>query len=152
MLNRRKTALIMLAVVIVLIVIVELIPWGNFIPAFAETNPPVETQIKWDSPTTEQLVRTTCYDCHSNETTWPWYSRLVPVSWLVAHDVNEGRQRLNFSTQSADQINPDHLIEQIRRGSMPKGIYIIMHPSASLTADQKNQLIAGLQASLHGTG
>ncbi len=147
----RRTVILGVVALIALVVLVELIPWGNFIPAFAETNPPVQTSIQWDSPTTEQLVRTACYDCHSNETVWPWYAHLTPISWLLAHDVNEGRQNLNFSTRSADQIDPNQLIEQIRRGSMPKSIYLTLHPGANLSADQKNELIAGLLASLHGT-
>ena len=149
--QQRRNILITIGVLVVGFVIVQVIPWGSVIPAFAETNPPVQTQIQWDSPTTEQLVKMACYDCHSNETVWPWYAKITPVSWLLAHDVNEGRQNLNFSTQSADQINPNELIEQIERGEMPKSIYTIMHPTAALTSQQKADLIAGLQASLHGT-
>ncbi len=148
----RRTALIAIVVLVALFLVAQIIPWGDIIPAFARTNPPVQTQIQWDSPQTEQLVRTACYDCHSNETTWPWYAQIAPFSWVVAHDANEGRQHLNFSTQSADQINPNELIDQIQRGSMPPASYPILHPAANLTAEQKTQLIAGLQASLHGTG
>jgi hypothetical protein len=151
MFSGHRNILILVGVILLLFVIVQLIPWGSLIPAFAETNPPVQTQIQWNSPQTEQLVKAACYDCHSNETVWPWYAKLTPVSWLVAHDTNEGRSRLNFSTQSADQINPNELIQQIQRGEMPKGIYTIMHPSAVLSSEQKAALIAGLQASLHGT-
>ncbi len=147
----RRNILIGIGVVILLIILIQVIPWGSIIPAFAETNPPVQTQIQWNSATTERLVRTACYDCHSNETIWPWYARITPVSWLVAHDTNEGRQNLNFSTQSADQINPNELIEQIQRGAMPKSPYTVMHPDAILSDAQKADLIAGLQASLHGT-
>src|SRR5450432_2167340 len=121
--QRQRNILIGVVGIVVLFVLVQFIPWGSIIPAFAETNPPVQTQIQWNSPATSQLVRTACYDCHSNETTWPWYAKVTPVSWLLAHDVNEGRQNLNFSTQNADQINPEKLIEQIQRGSMPKSIY-----------------------------
>ncbi len=148
MLRGRRTALLVVGGIILLGILVELIPWGNLIPAFAETNPPVTSTIKWDSPRTEQLVRTSCFDCHSNETTWPWYAKLAPFSWLIAHDTNEGRQKLNFSTQSASQIDPNKLIEQINRGTMPKGIYTIMHPAAKLTDQDKADLIAGLRASL----
>jgi hypothetical protein len=151
MLTQRRNIVIGLVVLVVLFVIVQIFPWGSLIPAFAETNPPVQTQIQWNSPQTEQLVRASCYDCHSNETVWPWYAHLTPISWLIAHDTNEGRSRLNFSTQSADQINPNELIEQIQRGEMPKSIYTVMHPNAILSSDQKAALIAGLKASLHGT-
>lgn len=152
MIQRRRNLLIAVVVVVVLFVVFQFIPWGSIIPAFARTNPPVETQIQWNSAETEQLVRAACYDCHSNETTWPWYAQIAPVSWLVAHDVNEGRQNLNFSTHTADQISPDELIEQIERGAMPPASYPILHPGASLSQEQKANLIAGIQASLHGSG
>ncbi|MEO8395796.1 MAG: heme-binding domain-containing protein [Chloroflexota bacterium] len=151
MLQRRRNILLSIGAIVALVIIVQIIPWGSVFPAFAQTNPPVSTQIQWDSPRTERLVRSACYDCHSNETVWPWYAKITPVSWLVAHDTNEGRQNLNFSTQSADQINPNELIEQIQRGDMPKSPYPLMHPDAALSTEQKADLIAGLQASLHGT-
>ena len=147
----RRNVFIVIGVIVVLVVIAQVIPWGNIIPAFAETNPPVQTQIQWNNANTEQLVKTACYDCHSNETVWPWYAHLTPVSWLVAHDTNEGRGRLNFSIQSADQIDPNELVEQIQRGEMPKSTYTIMHPAANLSSEQKAELIAGIQASLRGT-
>ena len=111
------------------------------------SNPPVtNTQIQWDSAQTEQLVRTACYDCHSNETVWPWYSYVAPVALLVGHDVQEGRARLNFSTGRGN-ISARRLIEVIQSGQMPPGIYTMMHPAANLTADQRSALIAGIQAS-----
>ncbi len=148
----RRNALIAVGVLVVLFVIFQLLPWGSLIPAFAETNPPITSQIKWDSATTEALVRSACYDCHSNETVWPWYAHIAPVSWLVAHDTNEGRQRLNFSTQSANRIEAGELIENIQSGKMPPATYPLMHPAANLSADQKAALIAGIQASLQGGG
>jgi hypothetical protein len=150
--RRRRTVLIILGVLVGIVIILQLIPWGNMIPLLAVSNPPVQTEIQWNSVTTEQLVRNTCYDCHSNETVWPWYSTIVPVSWLVAGDVNEGRQHLNFSTTTADQINPAELIEQIQSGEMPPKSYKARHPSANLTDAQNADLIAGIQASLHGQG
>jgi hypothetical protein len=148
----RRNVLTVVIALIVLFVVFQLIPWGSIVPAFARTNPPVTAQIQWNSAETEQLVRATCYDCHSNETVWPWYSQIAPVSWLVAHDVNEGRENLNFSTHTADQISPDELVEQIERGSMPPASYPLLHPGANLSQQQKDTLIAGLQASLHGFG
>ncbi len=62
-----------------------------------KSNPPVVSEPKWDSPQTQALVERSCYDCHSNETKWPWYSNVAPVSWLVARHVEEGRAELNFS-------------------------------------------------------
>src|SRR5471032_2939644 len=63
----------------------------------ARTNPPVTREIKWDTPATRKLAQRACFDCHSNMTTWPWYSHVAPVSLLVVNDTNDGRRALNFS-------------------------------------------------------
>ncbi len=149
--NRRRTAFVVVGVIVVIFVIFQLVPWGSIVPAFARTNPPVATQIQWDSAQTEQLMRTTCYDCHSNETVWPWYAQIAPVSWLVAKDVNEGRENLNLSLHTADQIDSDELVEELEEGAMPPSSYKILHPDANLSEAQKSALISGLRASLHGT-
>ena len=94
--NIIKTGLLLVGVGIVFALLIQLIPIDR-------TNPPVVTQVQWDSPQTQALFKRACADCHSNETVWPWYSYVAPVSWLVAHDVSEGRGRLNVSdrTQAA---------------------------------------------------
>ncbi len=71
---------------------IQFVPYGR-----DHTNPPVTASPAWDSPRTEQLVRAACYDCHSNETVWPWYSSVAPASWLLQRDVDEGRDHMNFS-------------------------------------------------------
>ena len=78
--------------VVVLMAFIQLIPFGR-----AHANPPVLQEPNWDSPQTRDLASRACFDCHSNETTWPWYSNVAPVSWLVQRDVDEGREKLNFS-------------------------------------------------------
>lgn len=122
----------------------------QFVPV-ERTNPPVTYQVNWDSPETEALARAACMDCHSNETVWPWYSNVAPVSWLVAHDVNEGRGQMNMSTGQGELEGGD-MARQIERGNMPPQIYLSMHPEARLTADQKTQLIAGLEATFGREG
>ena len=130
-------------------IVLQLIPANSINAKFAPAgNPPVTYAIKWDSPETEQLARAACFDCHSNETRAMWYSNIAPVSWLVNKDINEGRQKLNFST--GRHIEGDEMIEQIQRGKMPPDIYVPMHPEANLTAGQKQQLIDGLQATFGG--
>ncbi len=147
--QRRQTILIVVGVLVVLFVVFQIIPWGNLVPAFARTNPPVERQIQWDSAQTEQLMRTACFDCHSNETVWPWYSQIAPVSWLVAKDVNEGRREFNLSA-TRTELEADEMISQIRRGAMPPAFYKLLHPAASLSEQQQADLIAGLQATFGG--
>ncbi len=149
-LTRRNQILIGLVIIVIGFVVLQFIPFGDFIPALARTNPPVKSQIAWNSPETEQLVRTTCYGCHSNETEWPFYAYIAPMSWLVLHDVNEARSKLNFSEESADSIDPSVLVEQIDRGSMPPIQYLLLHPEARLSDAQKEALRTGLRASLHG--
>lgn len=68
----------------------------QFVPV-DKTNPPVVNEPRWDSPQTQALAERACYDCHSNQTKWPWYSNVAPVSWVLAHNVKEGRTKLNFS-------------------------------------------------------
>jgi Haem-binding domain len=128
-----------------LIVSVVAVVAAQFVPV-TRTNPPVESQIH-AAPEVDRLLRRACYDCHSNETVWPWYSRVAPVSWVVAHDVNEGREHLNFSTwgrlTSEKQVEAVRKIwEEVSEGAMPPLIYLPAHPRARLTDQDKAALEA----------
>ncbi len=124
--------------------LIQLIP----LPARGN-NPPVVAEPPWDSPQTRALAKRACFDCHSNETVWPWYSYLAPVSWLVYNDTMEGRRQLNFSEwNSGRQRGAGEVAEKIQSGEMPPLIYLPMHPSARLTSAEKQQLITGLTNSL----
>ena len=94
-----------------LFALIQIVPYGR-----DHTNPSGGHPIKWDSARTQRLMRGACMDCHSNETEWPWYSNVAPVSWLVQNDVDEGRRGLNLSTGDPEV---DEMIETIREGSMP---------------------------------
>jgi hypothetical protein len=93
------------------------------------------------------ILARSCKDCHSNETTWPWYSHLAPVSWIVAHDVHEGRNMMNFSDW-ADYSDKrkisklDHICEKVRKGDMPDSKYTFIHRDAMLSAADRNALCA----------
>ena len=76
---------------IVVLVAIQLVPYGR-----RHTNPPVTQEPGWDQPRTRALVARACFDCHSNETAWPWYAHMAPLSWLVQRDVDEGRRALNY--------------------------------------------------------
>ena len=102
------------------------------------TNPP--------PPEIAALLHAACYDCHSDETRWPWYSHIAPVSWLVADDVTRGRERLNFSDwpralpeRAAKRL--ERISEEVDDKDMPPGKYILLHPEARLTAGQREQLM-----------
>lgn len=93
----------------------------------------------------EALLRRACYDCHSDETRWPWYSRVAPLSWLIVRDVQHGRSNLDFSSWSTDPVReptPDQrlrwMCEDIEEGEMPPDLYTLAHPEARLDeADQQ---------------
>lgn len=116
---------------------------AQFVPV-AKSNPPVETEVP-ASPQVREILRRACYDCHSNETVWPWYSRVAPASWLMAWDVNEGREHLNFSAwnrlSDADRRHAfEEILEEVDADAMPLPIYLPLHPEARLS-DQDRSLI-----------
>lgn len=109
----------------------------------ARTNPPVEADVAWDSPRTRALFYRACADCHSHETRWPWYSRVAPVSWLIADHVRDGRLDMNISVP--DEVDAGEAAEEIRDGEMPPADYKLVHPEARLTEAEKTELISGLK-------
>ncbi|GAB4273901.1 MAG: hypothetical protein Kow0080_21840 [Candidatus Promineifilaceae bacterium] len=123
--------------------LIQLVPYGR-----SHTNPPVIREPNWDSPQTRELAQRACFDCHSNETIWPWYSNIAPFSWLTQHDVEEGRQKLNFSEWGSGREGEraHEMAETILEGEMPPVIYLPTHPNARLTDAEKQALIAGLQS------
>ncbi len=126
-----------------LFVLIQLVPFGR-----AHDNPAVTGQPTWDSPRTQVLFSRACGDCHSNETTWPWYSNVAPVSWLVTNDVDGGRGNLNVSQWNLPQEAAGDVVEAIRAGEMPPVYYTWMHSSAKLSSAEEQQLIAGWQATM----
>lgn len=119
---------------------IQLIPYGH-----DHQNPPVTTEPAWDSQQTLDLAKRACFDCHSNETKWAWYTNIAPMSWLIQHDVEEGRQKLNWS----EWDNPpreNESVETIREGSMPPRVYTLIHSEARLTDQEMSTLIDGMRA------
>lgn len=126
--------------------IAQLVPYGR-----AHTNPPVVAEPAWDQPATRTLADRACFDCHSNQTRWPWYSFVAPTSWLVQGHVDEGREELNFSAWSGDAEEAREVADSVLDGSMPPRSYTWLHPEARLSDAQRNELARGLQASLATT-
>ena len=121
--------------------LIQLIPYGK-----DHKNPKVTKEVEWDSPKTKELFYRACGNCHSNKTKWPWYSNIAPISWLVMHDVQEGREHLNVSQWSKDYVkNGKKAAHEVIEGDMPPLIYKINHPEARLSKEEKDQLIIGLQ-------
>jgi hypothetical protein len=141
---KKKNIMWIVIVIVALGLLIQVIPIG-----WNHTNPPVINEPAWDSPQTLALAKRACFDCHSNETTWPWYSNIAPVRWLVYNDVVEGRSRMNFSDWTGRfQPNAGEIVGVIQEGEMPPAIYLPMHPTARLSAAEKQQLIDGLTNSL----
>jgi hypothetical protein len=135
-----KIIAVVVIVGIVVFALIQFIPYGK-----QHANPLVVSEPTWDSQQTRDLAKTACFDCHSNETVWPWYSNIAPFSWLIYRDVAVGRNRFNFSDWQNSYIRePDELAAAVSEGEMPPLQYIPMHPSARLSATQKNQLAEGL--------
>jgi hypothetical protein len=108
----------------------------QFVPS-GRTNPPATKSLE-APPEVMAILRRSCFDCHSNETVWPWYAYVAPVSWLVVHDTDEGRAELNFShwgdlTQTKRDSAASSAIEEIEEGKMPLEAYLWMHGDAAIT-------------------
>jgi hypothetical protein len=140
---KKKTLMWVVIAIVVIGLLIQFIP----LPGRGK-NPAVVSEPKWDSPQTRALVKRACFDCHSNESVWPFYSYVAPVSWLIYNDVMEGRSRLNFSEWNRPQRGAGEITAIIQEGEMPPAIYTPLHPSARLTSAEKQQLITGLQNSL----
>lgn len=110
------------------------------------TNPPTSVEPAWDSPETRELAVRTCYDCHSNETIWPWYSYVAPFSWLIQRDVDGGRKKLNYSEWNRPQKHAGQSAKMVREGRMPQWYYAAIHPQANLSSAETQLLIRGLVA------
>jgi heme-binding protein len=116
----------------------------QFVPV-ARVNPPERSQPPAPSQVHAVLQRA-CYDCHSNETRWPWYSRVAPVSFLIAQDVKEGRKELNFSLwdgydERRKTRKLKEIVEQVEKAKMPQWYYVFFHPQAQLSASDRAAIL-----------
>ena len=142
-----RTVKIVLWIVVIIIVgfgLIQLVPYGR-----DHANPPVTREPAWNSPATKALARKACFDCHSNETVWPWYSSIAPGSWLIYRDVANGRDNLNFSEWPAAGGGGlmARAAQKVEQGKMPPMRYRLAHSGARLSDAEKQQLIAGFKAS-----
>src|SRR5512139_2372886 len=139
----RKRTIQILGVLVGLFFLIQIIPFGR-----DHINPPVVSEPTWSSPEARALVKEHCFQCHSNETEWPWYSNIAPGSWLIAMDVTEGREQFNFSDWNNNPGELDEMIEAIQEGEMPPIQYWIVHPQERMNEQQKQELINALQSSI----
>lgn len=130
--------------VILLALLIQLIPYGH-----DHTNPPVIKEPSWDSPQTQALFQRACADCHSNNTQWAWYTNIAPFSWLIQHDVEDGRAHLNLSECGVPRAEGegeerDEIGEVILEGEMPPPQYTLIHGEARLTHAERQALADGI--------
>ena len=131
-------------IIILLIVIIQLIP--NQKPEVILSN---ENDLIYNNKlpeSVENILRTSCYDCHSNESKYPWYSYIAPVSWLVVRDIKVGREELNFSEwESQSKMdkakNIDKIIDEVSDEQMPMPIYTLIHTDAKLKPKDRQLLV-----------
>lgn len=130
----KKSLLALLALFFGVFLALQLVPVERSNPAVtAPLEAPAEV---------EAVLRRSCFDCHSNETRWPWYAYVAPVSWLVADDVHEAREEMNFSrwgelpAEERAELR-EEIREEVAEGEMPLPKYLYMHPEARLSAEEK---------------
>jgi len=140
-----KELKIILLILLALFVIIQFIPSGmpennstnnsNFI---AENNIPTDVA---------KLLKSSCYDCHSQQVNFPWYSYVAPISWQVATDINTGREHLDFcnwdNLSKREKIKMlGKISDEVSIGEMPMRIYKVMHPEANFSKEQRDLLIS----------
>ena len=135
----RRLLLGVAAVLVVGLLAIQVVPYGR-----DHTNPPVTGEPAWNSAATRDVAVAVCFDCHSNETVWPWYSNIAPISWRLQQHVDEGREKLNFSEWGTGEQETDEIVETVREGEMPPWDYLLMHPEARLSDAELQTFIDGL--------
>jgi hypothetical protein len=144
---------------IVLIALIQFVPVQH-------SNPPAADPVVFADANAEAIARRACYDCHSNQTVWPWYAYVAPFSWYSVNHVAEGRAQLNFSDVAATLAQPrrgeggedgeqtstaeltEESAETINKNEMPPAYYTLIHTDAILSATDKATLIAGINQAL----
>ncbi len=130
-----------LLTLVALLVVIQFIPYGK-----DHSNPQVVAEPKWDTPKTRELFMKACADCHSFETKRPAYSNVAPISWIVYNHVVEGREHFNVSNWGHQKKNEgEDAAEEVEEGEMPLTSYLLVHPEAKLSENEKELLIQGLK-------
>ena len=129
-------------------VVIQFIP--NNLPEVKQNNPNDLLLSGYVNEEVSIILKTSCYDCHSNQTKLPWYSHVAPVSWLVANDINEGREELNFSEWTTYPKRKlikklEEMGEEVDEGEMPLEIYTVIHGDAKLSSEQRKLLVEWTQ-------
>ncbi|WP_313028323.1 heme-binding domain-containing protein [Soonwooa sp.] len=133
-----------ITVLLVAFIMIQFFPIDKINP---EINPQMDfVNTKKPSITVAKILKTSCYDCHSNETKYPWYADIAPASWFLKNHIDEGRIKLNFSTWATYEPKRqahklEESIEMLEKDEMPLESYLLGHPEAKLTPETKKLLI-----------
>ncbi len=140
----KRILRVLLITLVIFFIIIQFIP--NELPegSFDETKDLL--YLEQVPENIQAILKTSCYDCHSNQTEYPWYSHVAPVSWLVIRDIREGRDEVNFSDwgnlKRRSKIKVlSNIADEIKSGEMPLPIYLIIHRNAKLNDQQQEELI-----------
>jgi hypothetical protein len=120
--------------------LLQLVPYGH------DHSTPPTTKRASLGPAAAQIADGACMDCHSNETTWPWYADVAPPSFLVVNDVKGGREHMNLSRWDTPQPDLAEVVDAIDAGGMPPAQYKVIHGGARLSDSERRTLIAGFRA------
>ena len=134
-----------LAALVAGFLLLQLVPYGR-----THSNPTTVVEPAWDSPRTRELAVRACFDCHSNQTRWPWYAKVAPLSWAVQLDVENARSVINFSEWNRRYALAGYAGRRTSSGMMPPYKYRMAHPEAALTPAEQLELARGLEATLGG--
>lgn len=141
---KKKTGIVWLLILLIVGVVPQFITVKK--PKVSTNNPAdLLATVKVPKPIAK-LLKASCYDCHSNETVYPWYASIAPVSWLVVRDVKEGRKHLNFSewdqlkiTKKAKALG--NISDAVKQGDMPMSIYTFIHRKVRLSKEDRQSLV-----------
>jgi hypothetical protein len=101
----------------------------------------------------QKMLKAACYDCHSNNTKYPWYNKIQPVAWFIEHHIDEAKEELNFSefgSYSSKKQNHklDEIMDEVKEGKMPLKTYKVMHSEAKFSNDEKEAFINWFESKL----
>lgn len=141
--------------VLVIVAAIQFIPVTKTNPAVDATNSLLSANAA--PPEIAAILQRSCQDCHSNRTTWPWYSHVAPVSWVVAGDVNGARRHMNLDEWGSYSVEKRQskltkICEELKSGDMPDSKYLLIHRGAKLTAQQRATLCDWAQATRKALG
>jgi hypothetical protein len=125
---------------LLLVLVVVFMVGAQFVPVEL-TNPPTGEGMRIEAPAEVMaILERACFDCHSNETVWPWYAHIAPASWLLERDVVDGRDEMNLSewgawSEDRRAHKAEEMVEEIEDEEMPPWFYTPLHPAAKVTED-----------------